>query len=27
MPRGRTPLSDEEIETIRLWIDNGALEN
>jgi hypothetical protein len=27
MPHGRTPLSTEEVETIRIWIDNGALEN
>lgn len=27
MPHGKEPLSPEEIETIRLWIENGALEN
>lgn len=27
MPHGRTPLSTDEIETIRVWIDNGAVEN
>jgi hypothetical protein len=27
MPHGRDPLSTEEIETIRVWIDNGAVEN
>jgi Planctomycete cytochrome C len=27
MPRGRPPLSGEEIGIIRAWIDNGALEN
>jgi mono/diheme cytochrome c family protein len=27
MPRDRPPLSDEEIETIRAWIDNGAPDN
>lgn len=27
MPHGKDPLSDEEIETIRAWIDNGAVEN
>lgn len=27
MPHNREPLSDEEIETIRVWIDNGAVEN
>jgi len=27
MPHGKKPLSDEEIETIRVWIENGALEN
>lgn len=27
MPLGRTPLSAEEIETIRQWIENGALNN
>jgi hypothetical protein len=27
MPHGRKPLSDEEIETIRVWIENGAVEN
>jgi len=26
MPHGKAPLSDEEIGTIRAWIDNGALE-
>ncbi len=27
MPHGNKPLSDEEIETIRVWIENGAVEN
>jgi mono/diheme cytochrome c family protein len=27
MPHGKKPLSDEEIETIRVWIENGAVEN
>ena len=27
MPHGKTPLSAEEIETIRVWIENGAIEN
>ena len=27
MPHGNMPLSDEEIETIRVWIENGAVEN
>ena len=27
MPHGRTPLSAEEIETIRVWIENGAVED
>jgi hypothetical protein len=27
MPHGKAPLSAEEIETIRAWIDNGAVEN
>jgi mono/diheme cytochrome c family protein len=27
MPHGKDPLSAEEIETIRVWIDNGAVEN
>ncbi len=27
MPHGKEPLSAEEIETIRVWIDNGAVEN
>jgi uncharacterized membrane protein len=27
MPHGNKPLSDEEIETIRIWIENGAVEN
>jgi mono/diheme cytochrome c family protein len=27
MPHGQKPLSDEEIETIRVWIENGAVEN
>jgi hypothetical protein len=26
MPHGKAPLSAEDIETIRLWIDNGVLE-
>jgi hypothetical protein len=24
MPHGKAPLSDEQVETIRLWIDKGA---
>ena len=27
MPHGTEPLSDEQIETIRVWIEEGALEN
>jgi len=27
MPHGTEPLSDEQIETIRAWIDAGAIEN
>ena len=27
MPHGKKPLSDEDIETIRVWIENGAVEN
>jgi hypothetical protein len=27
MPHGNAPLSAEDIETIRLWIDSGAAEN
>ena len=27
MPRGRPPLSNEEIGIIRTWIDSGALDN
>lgn len=27
MPHGKAPLSEAEIETIRLWIDQGALDN
>ncbi len=27
MPHGKDPLSAEEIETIRVWIENGAIEN
>lgn len=27
MPHGREPLSELEIETIRVWIDQGALDN
>jgi hypothetical protein len=27
MPHGKAPLSAEEIETIRFWIENGAVEN
>lgn len=27
MPHGKDPLSAEEIETIRVWIDNGAVDN
>jgi hypothetical protein len=27
MPHGKAPLSAEEIETIRAWIDSGAVEN
>ncbi len=27
MPHGKDPISSEEIETIRGWIENGAVEN
>lgn len=27
MPHGKQPLAVEEIDTIRAWIDNGAVEN
>lgn len=27
MPHGKSPLSAEDIETIRVWIDNGAPDN
>jgi hypothetical protein len=27
MPHGKTPLSDEQITTIRLWIDKGAVKD
>ena len=27
MPHGKDPISTEEIETIRVWIENGATEN
>ena len=27
MPHSTKPLSDEEIGTIRVWIENGAVEN
>ena len=27
MPHGKDPLSAEDIETIRVWIDNGAVKN
>ena len=27
MPHGRKTISSEEIETVRAWIDNGAVEN
>ncbi len=27
MPHGKDPLSTEEIETIRVWIEKGAVEN
>jgi hypothetical protein len=27
MPHGRAPLDDEEIETLRLWVEDGALNN
>ena len=26
MPHGKDPLSTEEVETIRIWIDTGAVE-
>jgi len=27
MPHGKAPLTDDQIETIRLWIDKGALKD
>jgi hypothetical protein len=27
MPHGKAPLTPGEIETIRLWIDQGAMDN
>lgn len=27
MPHGKAPLSAKDVETIRLWIDQGALDN
>jgi hypothetical protein len=27
MPHGKDPLGAEDIETIRVWIENGAIEN
>ncbi|MGD2138482.1 MAG: hypothetical protein PVF08_09510 [Gammaproteobacteria bacterium] len=27
MPHGKDPISDEEIEIIRVWIDSGAVDN
>ena len=27
MPHGKEPLSAKEIDTIRLWIDQGAMDN
>ena len=27
MPHGRKPVSAEEVETIRVWIEKGAVEN
>jgi hypothetical protein len=27
MPHTREPLSDDDIRTIRIWIENGAIEN
>jgi hypothetical protein len=27
MPHGKQPLSANEIETVRLWIDQGAMDN
>ena len=27
MPHTQDPLSDEDIKTIRNWIENGAVEN
>lgn len=27
MPHGRTALGNEEIETLRLWVEQGALNN
>lgn len=27
MPHGREPLSADDIETLRVWIDNGAVED
>jgi len=26
MPHGKDPLSDEQIETIKIWIDEGAVQ-
>ena len=26
MPHGKEPLSDEQIETVKLWIDQGAVK-
>lgn len=26
MPHGKEPLSDEQIETLRIWIDQGAVK-
>jgi hypothetical protein len=27
MPKGKPPISDVEIETIRVWVDQGAKDN
>lgn len=27
MPHGKEPLSDEELETLKLWVDQGAMNN
>jgi hypothetical protein len=27
MPHGKVPLSDEQVTTIRLWIDKGAIKD